>query len=253
VAGELLLSRPRAGVALLTLNRPEKLNALSDALLTQIAGALAELEGDGDVRVAVITGNEQAFAAGADLEGFLNSDAVSLAEGARTRAWGRIRAFPKPLIAAVEGYCLGGGFELALSADLIVAGAGARFGQPEVNLGLMPGAGGTQRLVRLLGHVRAMEILLDESRLEAEEARRLGVVNRVVPRGAALAEALDLAERIAKKPSLAVRFIKAAARQAAEVGLSEGLAYEQRSFLVLFESRDARERIQAFLEKRSQG
>ncbi len=253
MAGELLLSRPRAGVALLTLNRPEKLNALSDALLTQIAAALAELDGDGDVRVAVITGNERAFAAGADLEGFLNQPATALAEGPRARAWARIRAFSKPLVAAVEGYCLGGGFELALSADLIVAGAGARFGQPEVNLGLMPGAGGTQRLVRLLGHARAMEILLDAKRLNAEEARRLGVVNRVVPGGAALGEGLDLAAQIAKKPPLAVRFIKAAARQAAEVGLSEGFAYEQRSFLVLFESQDARERIRAFLEKRSLG
>ncbi len=242
---------PRPGVRLLTLARPERLNALSDELLLRLAEALEAADASEGVRVAVVTGGPRAFAAGADLEAFLDRSAAELLAGPRGRAWARIRAFAKPLIAAVEGYCLGGGFELALSADLVVAGEGAVFGQPEVNLGIMPGAGGTQRLVRLLGYPRALEVLFDARRLSAGEAHRLGVANRVVPRGAALSCALDLAERIAKKAPLAVRQIKAAARAALEAPLSAGLLLEQQAFLALFSSRDAKEGIRAFLERRA--
>jgi len=250
VGGTLRLERPAEGVGLVVLDRPERLNALSDELLTEVANALDALDADGAVGAAVIAGAGGVFAAGADLEAFAATEPGAYLAGPRPAAWRRIWAFGKPLLAAVEGHCLGGGLELALSADLIVAGAGARFGQPEVNLGLMPGAGGVQRLVRLLGYHRALALLWDERRLDAEAARRLGLVHRVVPRGRALPAALRLARRLAGKAPLALRRIKAAARLALEAPLPAGLAHDFASFSALFATADAREGIRAFLERR---
>ncbi len=245
------VERPFEGVGLVVLDRPDRLNALSDEVLLRVAEGLEALAADPDVRVAVIAGGERAFAAGADLEAFAAQDAGAYLAGPRARAWRRIWAFDKPLVAAVEGYCLGGGFELALSADLIVAGEGARFAQPEVNLGLLPGAGGVQRLVRLLGYHRALAVLWGERTLDAGEAHRLGIAHRLVPRGRALEAALGLARRLAAKAPLAVRAVKASARVALEAPLSAGIEHDFKSFVALFATADAREGIRAFLERRS--
>ncbi len=244
------VERARPGVGLVVLDRPERLNALSDEVLLELAAALEALAEDPEVRVAVLAGGTRAFAAGADLRRFLETDTAAYLTGPRPRAWRRIWAFEKPLLAAVEGYCLGGGFELALSADLIVAAEGARFGQPEVNLGLMPGAGGVQRLVRLLGYHRAMAVLWGERTLDAQSAYRLGIAHRVVPRGRALPVALRLAERLVNKAPLALGRIKAAARFALEAPLTAGLVHDGQGFAALLATADAREGIQAFLERR---
>jgi len=250
MAGQVRLERPVKGVGLVVLDRPERLNALSDEMLLQVAEALEALAADPGVRVAVLTGSGRAFAAGADLAAFAEMDVGAYLEGPRISAWRRIWAFEKPLLAAVEGHCLGGGFELALAADLIVAGEGARFGQPEVNLGLMPGAGGVQRLVRLLGYHRALAVLWGERTLDAHAAWRHGIVHRVVPRGATRQVAVELAGRLSGKAPLALRAIKGAARVALEAPLSAGIAHDYRSFAALFATRDAREGIRAFLEGR---
>jgi Enoyl-CoA hydratase/carnithine racemase len=251
VADEVLVERPRPGVGLLRIHRPERLNALSQGVLEAIGEALGALEADPEVQAVVLTGDARAFAAGADIAEFSEQDLAELLNDRRYAAWARIRGFKKILIAAVSGYALGGGFELAMSADLVVASETARFGQPEINLGLMPGAGGTQRLVRLLGRVRAMEVVLGERTLGADEALRVGLVNRVVPKELYLEEALTLAERIARKAPLALRLIKDAVRMAEELGLEDGLRYERRNFYLLYGSEDAREGIRAFLEKRA--
>lgn len=240
------------GVALVTLDRPEALNALSFDLLDALADALESLDTDGAARVVVITGSgSRAFAAGADIRELAPQTAASLRAGGRFRAWDRLAAIGLPLIAAVRGFALGGGCELAMSCDMIIAADDATFGQPEIRLGVMPGAGGTQRLTRAIGKARAMELVLTGRSIGALEAEALGLVTTVVPAGATVGAALELAGRIAAMPPLAVRAAVAAIRDADERNLGDGLAREREAFFRLFDTNDQAEGMAAFVEKRS--
>lgn len=241
-------------VGVVTLNRPDSLNALSNDLLGALVDALAGLDKDPSVRVMVVTGGSRVFAAGADLKQLAQhlSPSSSPADFLRSRFgfWDRLRSMQKPIIAAVAGYALGAGCELALACDLIVAAESARFGQPEVNLGLIPGAGGTQRMARAVGKARAMELVLTGRVITAEEAHRVGLVNRVVPVELLHDEAVALAQEIAARPPLAVRRAKAAVLAAFETSLAAGLEHEREALASLLATEDAREGIAAFLEKR---
>jgi enoyl-CoA hydratase len=240
------------GVALVTIDRPEARNALNFALLAQLADVLETLDRDGEVRAVVLSGaGERAFAAGADIVELAEQTPERLAAEGHFEAWDRIAAIGLPVIAAVRGYALGGGCELAMSCDLIVAGDDAQFGQPEIRIGVMPGAGGTQRLTRAIGQARAMELILTGRMLPAEEALAAGLVSRVVPAGDTLASAIELADTIAGMPPVAVRAAKAAVRSAAELPLSEGLRRERAAFFALFATDDQREGMAAFMAKRS--
>jgi enoyl-CoA hydratase len=240
-----------ANVALVTLNRPGQLNALNAALLAELAEALETLDADRACRCIVLTGaGTRAFAAGADIRELAGQTPSTLAEGGTFGAWDRIARIRAPLIAAVRGYALGGGCELAMSCDMIVAGDDAQFGQPEINIGVMPGAGGTQRLTRAIGKAKAMELILTGRSISAREAEALGLVSRVVPAETTVDAALDLAARIASKPPLAAAAAKAAINRTYELALADGLEFERRSFFDLFATDDQSEGMAAFLEKR---
>lgn len=239
------------GVAIVRLDRPEVLNALDFALLESLAEVLEELDRAPACRAIVLTGTgDRAFAAGADIRELAGQTSASLAASGRFAAWDRIGAIRTPIVAAVRGYALGGGCELAMACDLIVAGEDALFGQPEITIGVMPGAGGTQRLTRAIGAVRALEMILTGRPIAAREAEARGLVNRVVPAEATLTAALDLAGRIAAMPPIAVAAAKAAVRRAAELPLSAGLASERSAFFALFDTADQAEGMTAFIEKR---
>lgn len=247
---ENILVETHGGVGLVRLNRPEQLNALNTATLNELAQAVRGFEQDEAIGAIVLTGNERAFAAGADILEFQRTSLPELLRGQRTDAYETLRRVRKPLVAAVSGYAYGGGCELAMLCDLIVASETARFAQPEVNLGLIPGGGGTQRLTRQVGRYLAMEVVLAGRVLSAWEAYRRGLVNRVVPVELYLEEALELAQGVAERAPLAVRLAKDAVNRALEVGLEAGLALERSNFLVAFGSEDKAEGTQAFVEKR---
>jgi enoyl-CoA hydratase len=237
-------------IAVVTLNRPQALNALSYGLVKDLSLALQALDQDDEIRVMIVTGGEKVFAAGADIKEMASLGPFDPPVIERLAYRDRINEISKPLIAAVSGFALGGGCELAMSCDIIVASESARFGQPEVNLGIIPGSGGTQRLTHLLGKHRAMELLLTGDFLSAAEAERLGLVNRIVPVELLLEEARKIARRIAAKPVLAVRAAKQAVLKAANAPLDEGLDFERKSFYLLLASADRKEAMTAFLEKR---
>lgn len=237
-------------VALLRFNRPQQLNALNGKVMDELCSTLEALDRDAAIRVMVVTGNDRAFAAGADIGEMAGASPVDMLLTNRIAQWDRVRRIGKPVIAAVAGWCLGGGCELAMALDLIVAGESARFGQPEINLGVMPGAGGTQRLTRAVGKSAAMEMILTGEPIDAREARRLGLVARVVPNELVVEDALALAARIATKSPLALRLAKEAVNAAYEMSLTEALAHERRLFYLLFASEDQKEGMAAFLEKR---
>jgi len=237
-------------VGMVTLNRPQVLNALNQALMTELAAALEEFDRAEGVRCIVLTGSDRAFAAGADVREFAEATSVDMVRSYRFQQWDRIRRIGTPIIAAVSGFALGGGCELAMACDIIIASETARFGQPEIRLGLIPGAGGTQRLTRAIGKSRAMELILTGQSLTAQEACALGLVARVVPVELYLDEASRLAREIAAQPPVAVRLAKEAVLQAFESTLSGGLEFERKCFHLLFGSEDKREGIHAFLEKR---
>jgi enoyl-CoA hydratase len=239
------------GVAIVRLNRPRVRNALNQALLADLVDALEALDRDPAVRVIVVTGDERAFAAGADINEMVEATAVEMYLRPQLARWDRLRKIRKPLVAAVAGFALGGGNELAMVCDLIVAAESARFGQPEINLGIIPGAGGTQRLVRAIGKARAMELVLTGRMMTAEEAYAAGLVTKVVPTELCLAEAVRLAREIATKPPLAVQLAKDAVLKAFDTTLETGLEYERRSFALLFATEDRREGMAAFLAKRA--
>jgi enoyl-CoA hydratase len=242
---------PIAGVALVTIERPDVLNALSFDLLDDLADALAGLDADPRCRAIVLTGSgTRAFAAGADIRELATQTPISLLVEDRFAAWDRIAATRTPLIAAVRGFALGGGCELAMSCDLIVAGDDAQFGQPEINLGVMPGAGGTQRLTRAIGRARAMDLVLTGRTITAAEAAAMGLVSRLVPADETLEVALQLGATIASKAPVAVLAAKEAVRLAEELPLSAGLRHERRAFFALFASDDQGEGMAAFVEKR---
>jgi len=237
-------------VALLRFNRPKQLNALNGQVMDELCNALEALDRDEAIRVLVVTGNERAFAAGADIGEMADASPIDMLRSNRIAQWDRVRRIGKPVIAAVAGWCLGGGCELAMALDLIVAGEGARFGQPEINLGVIPGAGGTQRLTRAVGKSAAMEMILTGEPIDAREAHRLGLVARVVPNELVVEDALALAARIATKSPLALRLAKEAVNAAYEMSLTDALAHERRLFYLLFGSEDQKEGMAAFLEKR---
>lgn len=238
------------GVGLIQLNRPRVLNALNQELIEELMDALERLDQDDSVGCIVLTGNERAFAAGADITEMANETPVDLLRSNRFARWDRMRGVGKPIIAAVSGYALGGGCELAMACDMIVASETARFGQPEINLGIIPGTGGTQRLTHAVGKALAMEMVLNNRWLSAREVERFGLVNRVVPVERYLEEALKLARSIARRAPLAVRLAKEAVNQAFELPLEDGLALERRNFLLLFATEDQKEGMRAFIEKR---
>ena len=244
-------SGPVDGVALVTIDRQEALNALSFDLLDQLAAELERLDADDACRAIVLTGaGTRAFAAGADIKELATQTPITLTNENRFAVWDRIGAVRTPTIAAVRGFALGGGCELAMSCDLIVAGDDAQFGQPEIKIGVMPGAGGTQRMTRAIGKAKAMELVLTGRTMPAAEAEAAGLVTKVVPAESTLAEALDLAVRIAAQPPLAVRAAKQAILRAHELSLSAGLDFERRAFFLLFASDDQTEGMAAFSEKR---
>jgi enoyl-CoA hydratase len=248
---DLVLVEREAPIAVVLLNRPDQLNALSGELMEQLVGALQELDSDEEVRCIVLGGNERAFAAGADIGELAAGTSISLYQDRRIDRWDAIRKLRTPLVAAVSGFCLGGGCELALACDLIVASETARFGQPEINLGVLPGAGGTQRLTRAVGKAVAMDMILTGRMLTAVEARDLGLVARVVVREAWLDEAKRAAREIAAKGPVSVRLAKEAIDIAFEAPLSAGLEFERRAFYLARASEDATEGLTAFLEKRA--
>jgi enoyl-CoA hydratase len=242
---------PLDGVALVTLDRPKVLNALDFALIAELTDALEALDRDPACRAVVITGaGERAFAAGADIRELAAQTPASLLAGDEFHRWERIKRIRKPLIAAVRGYALGGGCELAMTCDMIVAGEGAQFGQPEIRLGIIPGAGGTQRLARAIGKAKAMEMVLTGRTMGAREAEANGLVTRVVADGEVLASALELAVAVAAMPPLAVIAAKEAVNRAEQLDLEAGLESERRSFYLLFATEDQREGMAAFTEKR---
>ncbi len=239
------------GVALITLDRPEVLNALDYATLAELVEALERLDTDDACRCVVITGaGEKAFAAGADIKEMAGATPVSLTRANSFARWERIRRVRKPIIAAVRGYALGGGCELAMACDMVVAADDAVFGQPEIKIGIMPGAGGTQRLTRALGKAKAMELILTGSNLPAREAYERGLVSQLAAREETLGAALDLAAEVASMPPLAVMAAKEAVNRAYELSLEAGLEFERRNFFLLFASEDQKEGMTAFAEKR---
>jgi len=237
-------------IATVQLHRPKRLNALSPELMAEVVDALEALDEDAGIRAIVLTGDERAFAAGADIEDMAASTVVDQLERDTLATWDRIRRIKKPVIAAVSGWALGGGNETAMMCDMIVASETARFGQPEINIGVMPGAGGTQRLTQALGKAKAMELVLTGRHLTASEALAAGLVNRVAPVETYLEEAQSLAREVASKPPLAVRLAKAAVNNVVDDYLDRGLALERQFFTMLFATADQKEGMAAFLEKR---
>ena len=244
-----LLTR-EGSIGIIQLNRPKVLNALNFQLMSELVNGLEELDRDADVRVIILTGNERAFAAGADLLEMSQASPVDLMLGRRFELWDRIRKISKPIIAAVSGYCLGGGNELAMNCDMIIASETATFGQPEINVGIMPGAGGTQRLTRVVGKYRAMEIILTGRSISAEEGFRVGLVNRVVPAESLMEETKKVASEIASKPPISIRAAKEAVLKAQDTALEVGLDFERKAFYMLFATEDGKEGMKAFVEKR---
>jgi len=237
-------------VALIRLNRPKDLNALNTQLMQELREALQQLDRNDQVRAIVLTGNDQAFAAGADIKQMADKSAVEMLMADQFSTWDQIRRIKKPVIAAVSGFCLGGGCELAMTCDMIIASETARFGQPEIKIGVMPGAGGTQRLTRAIGKVKTMELVLTGKFLSADEALGLRMVNKVVPVEMYLREAVKLAAEIAQMSPLAVQLAKEAINHAFETHLEEGLQFERKNFYLAFSTEDQKEGMKAFIEKR---
>ncbi|HUI28991.1 MAG TPA: enoyl-CoA hydratase-related protein [Candidatus Acidoferrales bacterium] len=248
--GKHILLSKEIPIAVIYLNRPDVLNALNHELMIELTGCLEQLDSDESVKCIVITGNEKAFAAGADIKEMADADTVEMLSRDDFSIWDKIRKIKKPLIAAVSGFALGGGCELAMMCDMIIASETAKFGQPEINIGVMPGAGGTQRLTKSVGKYKAMELVLTGEMMDAEDAMRLGLVNRVVPVELYLEEAKKLARVIASKPPLAVRLVKESVLKSFEMPLREGLEMERKNFYALFSSQDQKEGMKAFIEKR---
>ncbi|WP_288377517.1 2,3-dehydroadipyl-CoA hydratase PaaF [uncultured Pseudomonas sp.] len=246
----LVVQAPADGVRLITLHRPQALNALNTELLAELANELDAAAHDEHTRAVVITGNRKAFAAGADINEMAERDLVDILNDPRVAHWQRIAAFPKPLIAAVNGFALGGGCELVMCADIVIAGADARFGQPEINLGIIPGAGGTQRLLRAVGKPLAMQLVLTGETLDARHALQAGLISEMTQPELTVERALQVARSIAQKAPLAVRLAKEALLKAQDTDLASGLRFERHAFTLLAGTADRDEGIRAFQEKR---
>ncbi|MFF0491067.1 enoyl-CoA hydratase [Nocardia sp. NPDC003482] len=248
---ETILLERRDRVALITLNRPKALNALNSQVLVDITAALDELEGDAGIGAVVLTGSEKAFAAGADIKEMQSKSYMDMYLTDHFGGWDRLAAFRKPIIAAVAGYALGGGCELAMMCDILIAADTAKFGQPEIKLGIIPGMGGSQRLIRAVGKAKAMDLILTGRNMDAEEAERAGLVARIVPAAELVSTALEVAGTIANMSLPAVMLAKEAVGRADETTLSEGLRFERRVFHSLFATEDQSEGMAAFVEKRA--
>jgi enoyl-CoA hydratase len=247
---EFVLSATDGPVGIVTLNRPKQLNALAGPLMEEVVAALEVFEADSAVRAIVITGGPTVFAAGADLKEMSDASTVDMLLRNRIGLWDRIKRMSKPIIAAVAGYALGGGCELAMLCDVIVAAENARFGQPEINVGLMPGAGGTARLTRSVGKYVAMDLVLTGRMLTAEEALQRGLASRVVPPELVLEEAVRLGKELAAKPPISVRLAKEAVTRSFEGRVDDGIEFERKLFYLLFATADAHEGMHAFVDKR---
>ena len=248
---ETIIVSKEGAVGVITLNRPQAMNALSTKLVTELISALNEFEKDDDVRCLVIAGSERAFSAGADIKEMSQMTAVQMTmTGHFFPLWDKVGHYPKPIVGALSGFVLGGGLELAMSLDVLVASETTQLGQPEIDIGVMPGGGGTQRLTRAVGKYKAMEMILTGKRIGAEEAKALGLVTRVVPKEAYLEEAKKVANEIASKSPVAIRLAKMAVNKAFEMGLGEGIDFEREVFYLLFASEDKDEGMKAFMEKR---
>ena len=249
---EFILVNPKyaEGIALIQLNRPKELNALNLQLMQDVKNALIQLDADNEVRAIIITGNERAFAAGADIKQMSGKGAIDMLKIDQFSTWDQIRKTKKPIIAAVSGLALGGGCELCMVCDMIIASETAKFGQPEINIGVMPGGGGTQRLTKAIGKARAMEMVLTGGFISAHEALDFGLINKVVPVELYLAEAVNLAKKIVDKSPLAVQLAKESVLQSFDMSLQEGLYFERKNFYMLFATKDQQEGMAAFIEKR---
>lgn len=247
---ELISTKVEDSIGMILLNRPTVLNALNRQMVEEIVASLEGFDRNDHVRVIIIAGNERAFAAGADIDEMANDDAITFELLNQFAVWDRINQVKKPLIAAVSGYALGGGFELALACDMIIASETAKFAFPEVNIGVMPGAGGTQRLTKLIGKTRALEWIWSGEQMGAEEAYQLGIVNRVVPQELYMEETLKFAKKLAKQAPLSLRLIKESVYKAVDAPISEGMQLERKNFYLLFASEDQKEGMKAFIEKR---
>jgi len=248
---ETIIASREGPLGIITLNRPQAMNALSTKMVTELISALNEFEKDDGVRCLVIAGSERAFSAGADIKEMAEMTAVQMTmTGHFFPLWDRVGRYPKPIVGALSGFVLGGGLELAMSLDVLVASETTQLGQPEIDIGIMPGGGGTQRLTRAVGKYKAMEMILTGRRIGAEEAKGLGLVSRVVPKEAYLEEAKKVANEIASKSPVAIRLAKMAVNKAFEMGLTQGLDFEREVFYLLFASEDKNEGMNAFVEKR---
>ena len=247
---EFILTRTKGRVGLVQLNRPQALNALNRGLMSELMTALEAFDSDDGIGCLVITGNEKAFAAGADIKEMATATPVAMLDNPFIDYWDRLRKIGKPVVAAVSGFALGGGCELAMACDMIVASESAKFGQPEINLGIIPGAGGTQRMTYAVGKALAMEIVLNGRFLSADEAQQYGLINRVVPVELYLEEAIKFAAEIAARAPVALRLAKEAVNAVFETPLQAGLAHERRLFYMLFSTEDQKEGMDAFINKR---
>jgi enoyl-CoA hydratase len=247
---EMILTETRGRVGLITLNRPQALNALNNQLVSELMDALETFDNDDNIGAMVLTGSEKAFAAGADIKEMADKSMQQMMDGDSIAVFSKILSIRKPVIAAVSGYALGGGCEVAMSCDMIVASESAKFGQPEITIGVIPGAGGTQRLTRAVGKALAMEMILNNRTLSAQEAYQFGLVNRVAPKESYLDEAIKLADEIAARAPLAVRAAKKMINQAYELALKDAIQAERQEFYNLFATEDQKEGMKAFIEKR---
>lgn len=250
MSDDFVLLEKEGAVAILRLNRPDVLNALNIPTMDRLITLMESLDGDPSVHCMVLTGSDKAFAAGADIKEMTEASVMDMYERNNLARWERIKRVRTPIVAAVSGFCLGGGCELAMHCDIITASETAKFGQPEINIGVMPGAGGTQRLSKVVGKYRAMELILTGRFFDASEALRLGLVTHVWPVESYLKETLALAHQIAEKSPVATRVAKEAVLRAFETGLSDGLEYERKLFYMLFATEDQKEGMKAFVEKR---
>jgi enoyl-CoA hydratase len=252
MAYEFILVNPEYDkyIALIQLNRPKELNALNLQLMLEVKQALMELDDNPNVRAIILTGNDRAFAAGADIKQMAGKNAIDMLKIDQFSTWDQIRKTKKPMIAAVSGFALGGGCELVMHCDMVVASETAQFGQPEIKIGVMPGAGGTQRLPRAVGKVKAMEMVLTGEFIDAEEALRIGMINKICPVELYLSEAVKMAKKIASMSPIAVQMAKESVLKAFEMPLQEALSFERKNFYMLFATEDQKEGMAAFVEKR---
>ena len=246
----ILVDQPAAGVGRVRLNRPKALNALNSPLMDEVMEAMSAFNGDENIGAMILTGDDKAFAAGADIKEMDGKTQIDMLMARSLIDRFDIQKLSKPIIAAVSGYALGGGCEVAMSCDMIVASETAVFGQPEINLGIIPGAGGTQRLTRAVGKALAMEIMLTDRKLSAQEALHYGLVNRVAPLDEYMDVAISIAQKVARRSQVAIRLTKEAINKAYETSLAEGLELERRNFMIAFGSEDKAEGMRAFIEKR---